>query len=121
LVSARLRIDERVLHYLAGVNYLDPRLQPLLRHIPEPSAMAETQLAIARGMVAALEEALGERTLPLVQLWGDDPHGKHDVAAWTAARHGLLLHAIAQEDIPVNPHEMEALAALWERESALLD
>ena len=29
--AARLRIDERVLHYLAGVNYLDPRLQPLLR------------------------------------------------------------------------------------------
>ncbi|HMZ56762.1 MAG TPA: ATP-binding protein, partial [Nitrospira sp.] len=30
LVNGRLRIDERVLHYLAGVNYLDPRLQPLL-------------------------------------------------------------------------------------------
>ena len=31
LTRGRLRIDERILHYLAGVNYLDARLQPLLR------------------------------------------------------------------------------------------
>jgi hypothetical protein len=119
LVSARLRIDERVLHYLAGVNYLDPRLQPLLRHIPEPAVMADTQLVIARSIVAALEGA--DRTLAVFQLWGDDLHGKRDVAAWAAARHGLQLQAITGEDIPGNPHEMEALAALWERESARLD
>jgi hypothetical protein len=119
LVSARLRIDERVLHYLAGVNYLDPRLQPLLRHIPEPAAMAETQLVTAHSIVAALEET--ESTLPVFQLWGDDLHGKRDIAASAVARHGLQLYAITSDDIPGNPHEMEALAALWEREAALLD
>src|SRR5216683_81173 len=31
LTSAPLRIDERILHYLAGVNELDSRLEPLLR------------------------------------------------------------------------------------------
>src|SRR5205823_7566665 len=79
----------------------------------------ETQLVTARSIVAALEEA--ERTLPAFQLWGVDLHGKRDIAAWAAARHGLRLYAITSDDIPGNPHEMEALAALWERESALLD
>ena len=31
LTSAPLRIDERILHYLAGDNLLDPRLQRLVR------------------------------------------------------------------------------------------
>ena len=31
VTSAPLRIDERILHYLAGVNLLDGRLQPMLR------------------------------------------------------------------------------------------
>jgi hypothetical protein len=119
LVSARLRIDERVLHYLAGVNYLDTRLKPLLRRIPEPAAMADAQQATAQAIVAALEQE--DSPLPVLQLAGKDAHGKRDVAAWAAARWGMRLHAIAGEDIPANPHELEALAALWEREAALLD
>ena len=31
LAAGRLRIDERILHYLAGVNYLDVRLRRLMR------------------------------------------------------------------------------------------
>lgn len=119
LVSARLRIDERALHYLAGVNYLDPRLQPLLRRIAEPASMAAAQQATAEAIVAALEQEASP--LPVLQLWGRDVHGKRDIAAWAAARLGLRLYVIAGEDIPANPHELEALAVLWEREATLLD
>ena len=119
LVTARLRIDERALHYLAGVNYLDPRLQPLLRRIAEPVSMAETQQATAEAIAAALEQE--DSPLPVLQLWGSDVHGKRDIAAWAAAQLGLRLYAIACEDIPANPHELEALAVLWEREATLLD
>ena len=41
LAAGRLRIDERILHYLAGLNYLDTRLQPLLRAKQPPVAMAD--------------------------------------------------------------------------------
>jgi hypothetical protein len=119
LVSAKLRIDERVLHFLAGVNYLDTRLQPLVRRLPKPGVMSEAQRNIAETIAVALEKM--DPPLPIVQLSGGDPHGKRDVAASIAARCGLQLYAIAGEDIPANPHEMEALAALWERETALLD
>ena len=40
LTAARLKIDERILHYLAGINELDIRLQSLLQ-VREPArAMA---------------------------------------------------------------------------------
>ena len=52
--TARLRIDERVLHYLAGVNFIDVRLQPLMRQVAEPAEMADSQVAMARDIVAAL-------------------------------------------------------------------
>jgi hypothetical protein len=108
-----------VLHYLAGVNYLDARLQPLLRRVGEPASISETH----RLSVGAIGEALDrcEGPLPVVELAGDDAHGKQDVAALVAARCGLTLYAIGCGDVPANAHELEALAALWEREAALLE
>lgn len=120
--TARLRIDERVLHYLAGVNFIDVRLQPLTREVAkpaEPAEMAGSQVAMARDIAAALEQA--RAPLPILQLSGRDEHGKRDIAAWVAGHQGLNLYAMAGEDIPAAPSELEALAVLWERESALLD
>jgi len=41
LTSAPLRIDERILHYLAGVNLLDRRLDPILRLSQFPEWIAQ--------------------------------------------------------------------------------
>ncbi|MBS0445346.1 MAG: ATP-binding protein [Proteobacteria bacterium] len=119
LAKARLRIDERVLHYLAGINILDARLLCLVQRVPEAPAMAASQAATADAIEAML--AAIERPVPLLQLWGDDPHGQRDVAARVAARGGMGLQAIAAADIPATPHEIDALATLWEREVVLLD
>ncbi len=119
LVTARLRIDERVLHYLAGLNYLDPRLQPLMHHVPEPAAMAGAQREIAQSTVADLESV--DAPLPALHMWGDDAHGRRDVAAAIAHCCGLQLYRISSGDISANPQEAEALAVMWEREAALLD
>jgi hypothetical protein len=120
LVAARLRIDERVLHYLAGVNGLDARLRPLLRAIPEPDVLADAQRATGRAIVEALA-ARPDTPAPLLQLWGNDAHGQRDVAAYVAAHAGLNLYALSAADIPSVPHELEALATLWGREVALSD
>jgi hypothetical protein len=119
LACANLRIDERVLHYMAGVNYLDLRLKPQLRRIDEAAAIADQHKAIAQSIANELEHA--EPPRPALQLAGGDLHGKRDLAAWVAARAGLQLHCLAAEDIPASPAEREALAVLWEREAALLD
>jgi hypothetical protein len=117
LASAPLRIDERVLHYLAGIDYLDPRLRPLLREVPEAAIMATAQQALAKEVAAALTET----PLPVVNMAGNDPDGKRDVASTAASLCGMQLHAMSEADLPAGAHEIEALAALWERESALLE
>ena len=119
LAQGRLRIDERVLHYLAGVNYLDPRLQSLLRARPVPDVMAQTHRDVCTTLLASLEQRLDSP--PVILLVGDDPSGQADIAAQAAAALGLALHVLRAEDLPQNHAELAALAVLWEREAVLLD
>jgi hypothetical protein len=118
LASSRLCIDERVLHYLVGANYLDARLRPLLRVHALPVMMAESHARVVEAAVQALEER--DDAMPVLQLLGDDGAGKRDVASEVARRLGLQLHLLRAADIPANPHELDALSALWLREAALL-
>lgn len=119
LTRARLRIDERILHYLAGVNYLDRRLLGLLRGATPPSLMAEAHRAVCESVQNAPEMAsTGEG--PLVWLTGDDALGQSDVAAQVAAIRGVALYVLRAGDVPTGHAEIEALATLWEREAVLL-
>jgi hypothetical protein len=119
LVAAPLRVDERVLHYLAGVDDLDTRLRPILRPVPVAHPIAQPHERIADDIVAML--AREESPLPAVQLLGNDRHGKRDVAAAAARRCGLRLFMLAADDLPAAAPDLAALTALWEREAALLD
>ena len=119
LARGRLRIDERILHYLAGVNYLDLRLRSLLREATPPTAMANAHRAVCDAAGNALAMATGSDS-PLVWLSGDDAMGQADVAADIAQELGLKLHVLRADDVPTGHAEIEALATLWEREAMLL-
>ncbi|MGV8803577.1 MAG: ATP-binding protein [Polaromonas sp.] len=119
LARGRLRIDERVLHYLAGVNYLDARLHSLLREATPPTAMADAHCAVCdlAGNALALTS---DSATPVLWLDGDDAAGQADVAAEVAATLGLRLHVLHASDVPGSHAETDALATLWEREARLL-
>ncbi|MBA5870233.1 MAG: AAA family ATPase [Nitrospira sp. CR2.1] len=118
LVNGRLRIDERVLHYLAGVNYLDPRLQPLLSLVPAPQVMAETHRHVCQAVLERLRER--SSSYPVVLLSGDDVDGQADVAAAVAAHLQVKLYCGQADDLPSHATEADAFAILWQREAALL-
>ena len=118
LVGGRLRIDERILHYLAGVNYLDTRLRPMLRPMAMPAAMSEEQRKICHVIVESLKERPNRP--PAVVLVGDDLDGQGDVAAHVAADFGLQLFRVRAEEIAQSMAEIDALAVLWQREAVLL-
>jgi AAA+ superfamily predicted ATPase len=107
-----------VLHYLAGVSYLDTRLRPLVRPHAAPAAMADGHAHVVEAAMRALER---DDATPVLQLLGDDGAGQRDVAAAIASRLGLQLHLLRATDIPTGLHELDALALLWQREAALLD
>jgi ATPase family associated with various cellular activities (AAA) len=116
LTAAALRIDERVLHFLAGINLLDARLQPFLFRRFKPDLMAAEHECLA----AELAQAWLQISPPAVHLGGDDPAGAEDVAAALATTVGMQLHVVRAEDLAAGPSELESFARLWEREAALL-
>lgn len=118
LVNGRLRIDERVLHYLAGVNYLDPRLHPLLSPLPAPEIMAEKHRLVCQSVLERLRERAS--SYPVVLLSGDDVDGQADVAAAVAAHLQVKLYCAQADDLPGHSTEADAFAILWQREAALL-
>jgi SpoVK/Ycf46/Vps4 family AAA+-type ATPase len=118
LVDSPLRIDERVLHFLAGINLLDARLHPLLTPRDAPRLIAGGHLALAGQLGDRWLESAG---IPLViHLRGNDPAGQEDVAAAIAERVGLQLFVLNGPDIPSPLADLGALLTLCEREMRLL-
>ncbi|MEZ5628226.1 MAG: ATP-binding protein [Rhodocyclaceae bacterium] len=118
LTSTRLQLDERVLHFIAGLNYPDHRLAALLDTVPPAGLMAEAHRDIAEQLATRIGEQRGR--LPVVMLGGDDADGQQDVAATLAQALGVGLYQLRAGDIPAAPYEQAALRSLWQREAALL-
>jgi ATPase family associated with various cellular activities (AAA) len=118
LAQSRLRIDERVLHFLTGITHLDDRLDGVVEPMPVPKDLVNSQRAVAEQIAATLRSPAGAG-LPVIQLCGNDASAKRAVAAAACASVGLNLHALAAEVLPNDARELESLIRLWEREAAL--
>ena len=119
LTTAPLRIDERVLHYLTGLTYLDERLQGLFEPLDGPGELPPSHQALVQKISRLWSRYEGAAVVPAVQLCGDENVGKQAVAAGASEALGLRLHAIRAADVPTAATEREALARLWEREAVL--
>jgi len=115
--SSPLRIDERILHHLAGLRCVDERLAGLAR--PVPAAGAELVPSHRRLVGTAVAAWQGrEPVLPVIQLVGHDPGAARGVAAAIASELGHELWAMADQALHAasQPDEM---GHLWEREARL--
>ena len=120
LATARLKLDEPVLHFLAGLAFTDMRLAPLLRPVDEAPWIAASHRELCDVIVAGLEaDTAVPPPMPLVQMYGDDAPGREDVAATAAALMGRHLRALDMNALPGAMTEIGLLATLWEREAAL--
>jgi hypothetical protein len=118
LVDSPLRIDERILHFVTGINQVDSRLRPMLTGpIYPPRLMTPEHLHLADGIAETMYRELDASNL--VVLDGDDAHGQADVAAGVAARLGQSLWAMSAEDLPGTAAELDQLRLLWDREARL--
>ncbi|MEV5986942.1 ATP-binding protein [Streptomyces sp. NPDC052051] len=121
LTVSRLRLDERVLHFLLGSPYLDARLHGRLRRTTAPDGLPSSyDLAASRLAEGWTDEGRGPDAPLLVEVTGGDPRSRAELAATAAARCGLGLYAMSAEDVPTDPVERDRLARLWQREAILL-
>ncbi|WP_374117973.1 AAA family ATPase [Streptomyces sp. S07_1.15] len=119
LTGSRLRLDERILHFLLGSPYLDARLHGLLRRVPLPAGLPPSYDAAAQRIATGWAES-GPGVPPRVELVGGDRHTREEIAASAARRSGLGLYTMAAEDVPSGPAERDRLSRLWQREAILL-
>jgi hypothetical protein len=118
LVDVPLRVDERVLHFVAGINLVDARIRPLLTLHSAPDLMPGSHGTLVERICIHLSN---ERTAgDPVHLTGNDGPGQQDVFAAVATTHGCHAYSVHADDLPSSAVELEQLQALWEREARLL-
>ena len=120
LTTSRLRIDERILHALAGVQHLDDRLTGLVEPITDARELWPAQAELAARITSVWTGANGPQ-VPAVQLHGGDALRRQAVAAAAAQSCCLRLHVLRATDVPTAATERGALVRLWERETVLGD
>jgi hypothetical protein len=118
LTSSPLRIDERLLHFLAGAAYLDDRLHGLLEPLAAQASIAPAHESVAERVVELWDRA-APRDWPAIQLCGPEPADIEAVTAEAATLRRLMLLRLRAADVPASAAEQEALARLCEREAAL--
>ena len=120
LVHAALRIDERVLHYLLGLQELDARLTGLVTLVTDDNALTPTHRQLAEDIARVWRTGGDAARLPVIQLVGGSRADKRSVAVTAGAALGMRVYALAASDLPAAPSDLASLIRLWEREAALL-
>lgn len=115
LTSSPLRIEERVLHALTGVNYLDERLRSMVRQISPPEQLAPSH----RELVERAARLWEENPLALLLFTGGESVIKSCIASAAAEMLDSPLFVLSAADVPVTANERDTLARLWEREAGL--
>ena len=119
--TAALRVDERILHAIKGLDHLDARLAPAVEPVGTPDAtLPASQQQVAEEAVDLIGRASSAGDLPLLQLIGPHVQDRISVAAMIAHSLGLDLYRLRTSNLAGIPmSEIAALARLWHRETLL--
>jgi len=141
LTYSPLQINERILHYLMGVDCLDEAFKGIIEPISasdklmrSPSlSLSQSHFMLASQIAGIWTKSpvrqpsnfsfdslpIGDRPLPIVQLCGFEVASKTDIASAACEIAGLKLAAISTSVIPTVTDELNNLILLWQREAKL--
>lgn len=118
LTKCQVQIEERVLHYIAGLSYLDSTLQGTMQQMPIEAPIGESQKQIGSDILHAWKSG---RNPFHIQLVGPDEVSKRVVAGWACRQLGMVLWQMHGDLVPQQQSEIEQMARIWTRESALMN
>ena len=121
LINSPLRIDERILHYLTGVQYLDERLRVVMTAINSPGSVLTPayQALVDRAINSWTKEDIEkdiETPLPVIQLVGEDSTSLRTLAFEACRALRLTLQSLPAETLPTDWQQLEKLSTLCDRE-----
>ena len=115
LTTQAIKIDERILHYLMGVAYLDPLLERHAVPVAIPFALPPSQQALADRLVKAWQQGSPSS----VNLYGGVRSSREAIAATACSQIQGRLYALEMETLPVESEARSHFQRRWEREAAL--
>jgi len=141
ITHSALRINERILHYLIGVDCLDEAFKGIIKPVSASEEMVRSrslQLSDSHSTIASQIAALWSKNwvqqqngfsldslpitdnpLPIVQLCGDEVESKLAIASTACEILGIKLAVISTRVIPTVTAELNNLILLWYREAKL--
>ncbi len=120
LTLSPLRIAERILHALVGIQDQDERLESMVESVPvTDGALTTGQREVAARLVAVWQRETSRGSLPAFQLCGPERLARREVAALACARLGFALNALEAATLPTTGPELTQLLRLCERDAAL--
>ncbi|MFI0793729.1 ATP-binding protein [Micromonospora rubida] len=118
--TSPLRVDERILHALTGISYLDPRIAPLATPPPPVRALPDPLVAAADRVAACWSADAGPRTgRRAVRLHGRHRGDRCAVAVAASVGLGLRPVLVRADDLPSVASDRDLMARLCERETVL--
>jgi hypothetical protein len=117
LTTRPLRIDEKSLHYLTGMQHLDERLSNFVRPVAPPANLMPTQQQAADRLVKSWSSSTSR--VPLIVLSGPDRVSTRQIAASACESLGLKLFNVNAQALPSSAGDLHLFIRLWEREAAL--
>src|SRR5215510_12935057 len=100
LTQGSFRIDERILHFLAGVQYPDDRLAGLVEPLSPNSEIVASHSALAERIAVSWSGNGQHDRLPVVQLCGSHTGDVRAVALAVCSHLGLRLGALTAQFLP---------------------
>jgi hypothetical protein len=116
LLTAPIRIDERIAAHIKGIDYLDERLSSIVTALPSIGALPPSQEQIAQNLATHVSAPGGTG---VVQLVGTHAAAKADLVARAAALAGSRAFAVAIDTLPTNHEELATFVRVWSREAQL--
>jgi len=112
-----LRIDEKILHYLTGIQHLDERLANFVSHVTPPARLMPTQQGIADCLVHSWSALPKPR--PVLALSGPDRVSARLIAGSACRSMGMTPYSLNAHALPSVPSELHLFIRLWERDAGL--
>ncbi|MEL7037554.1 MAG: ATP-binding protein [Cyanobacteria bacterium J06592_8] len=119
LTLSPIRIDERILHYLVGIQHLDEQLLGIVEPVRELGILVYSHQNLAEQIAKTWSQATESSKLPVVQLCGEDLASRRTIAQMACQQLGLRLYLMHGDRIPSATADFNRMLKLWERESVL--
>ncbi len=117
LSTSRLHIDERLLHFLLGIQALDQRLAGLVYTLAPAATLPPSHQRVVDRLCQSWHAAPG--LLPVISLQGSDHSGARAVAVNASTQLGLHDLTLRADDLPHSVEERSLLVRLLTRECLL--